>query len=300
VFGPGVAESLQPVGAPPKVQVFEEGRDPKVALSLATAAGAERNAVITVGLRMGPQAAIPPLEFSVSFKIEKPKGDNADADKEKRSAPASDAAGALVLAKVGSVALSAQQMGAPPKELVDKFGKLKGSEVSFRLAQNGAVHGMTRKLAKGAEEDLNLVLGLLADAIGGLIPTLPDKPVGAGAYWMVTDRLTAVGTNLLRYRVFRVQKVDAAGASLSVEIRQYATDSKIEPIGLPKDLHVGIEQLESQGKAEMDVLPGEFLPDHGSLNLRFAARLAQSDQPSRRMIIQMENTGSIALASKSK
>ena len=40
---------------------------------------------------------------------------------------------------------------------------LKGSEVAVRLTQNGAVHGMTRKLAKGAEEDLNLVLGLLAD-----------------------------------------------------------------------------------------------------------------------------------------
>ena len=121
----------------------------------------------------------------------------------------------------------------------------------------------------------------LGDALAGLTTPLPVKPVGVGGYWMATDRCVSyLGLEVLRYRVFRVEKIEQGKATLTAELRQYATSDEADLGSMAPGQKLGIERFESSGKEKLEWAAGGFLPIHGetSVRMQMLARVSAAGQ----------------------
>lgn len=286
VFKAGEADRAAARGSRPKLQLLADGADPKTTLALALEPGATQVASITVGMRQGPQRQLPTLTFKIAFEIDKGKDDKG------KSAPA------RVVGKVKSVTPDPAQKASMPKELLDALDKLKGSEVRFTLGPDGGASDFSQSLAKGADPQLDLMLRSVVDALSLLVLPLPAKPVGQGAYWMITDRAASSGMDVVRYRVVHVQSIDKSGASLTLETREYAADDRFD-MPVADGPKVSLEQLDMQGKGTADVAPTGFLPIKGELEKRMQARL-KGPQQGRPMMLQVDTTAKLAPAAAAK
>lgn len=294
VFAKGVADTLHAKSAPAKVELLSEGGEPRI--RLVRAIDGEQKVAVSVSVRLGPQSAMPTIDFGLAIKPEKAKADakgegkNAKGEGEP-AAPAADAEGLRVVAKVASAGLGASQPGAVPKELGEAIAKLKGSQIRYTLGPTGAASDYAYELPKGAPPELEASLRALADAVSAMTPALPDKAVGAGAYWMVTDRTTSFGIDVVRYRVFRVEKLAGEDVSLTLEARQYAADERrVELAGAPPGLNPAIELFQSQGKGALSFGAKTIVPPEAHVNQRVQAVLRTSQG---RMPMQVDMTAEI-------
>jgi hypothetical protein len=140
-------------------------------------------------------------------------------------------------------------------------------------------------------------LGGLVDALSSFMAPVPDKPVGAGAYWMVTDRVASSGLDVVRYRVLRVQSVEKAGASLTLDTRKYAADARFAlPVAGP-DAKLVMDQFDAQGKGALSLVPTAWLPHDGELTERMAVKLKPMEGDPRQMALQIESTARLAAPS---
>jgi hypothetical protein len=300
VFTPGAADRMQPRSATSKVELLGEGSEPRVSLA-PKLDGAEQKLKLTVALRTA-QSGLPTIDFALAIKAEKPKeGDKPKEGEAPKPAPAKDAGLVPMVAKVTSASLAPAQPGQVPKEAGDAISKIKGSAVRWQVNRDGAATGWNVELAKGAHAELEIALRAAADALASMHVPVPAKPVGVGAYWMVSDRANSTGIDVVRYRVMRVEKVDEKAIKLSIELRQYAADPKIEFFFVPKNADVVAEHFESQGKGSVELSPGGAYPNAGDLSQRLQAKLRPSQAPAgqqgqqqRGMMIQAETAAKIS------
>ena len=152
-----------------------------------------------------------------------------------------------------------------PKDLGDQLAKLKGSEIRYLLSPQGVISESAITLAKGADANLELIVRQLVEAVGLLTPPLPSKPVGVGAYWMATDRLTSAVVDVVRYRVFRVEKIEKDRATLNLEVRQYVAKSEVDAGGGQK---LSAVQFDSLGKGKVDWTAAGLMPARGEGQVR--------------------------------
>ncbi|WP_438028370.1 hypothetical protein [Sorangium sp. So ce233] len=301
VFSPQAAAAALPKDMPYKIEVVDEGSEPRTRLVPKIDPKSEQKLNITLGLRMGGPQGMPNLDLGVSLKAEKP----ADKPKEAASAaaPAASAAPTKVIAKVTSATLASMSIGGPPKELADALAKLKGSALHYDLSPANVVSNQKPELAKDADPGLQPLLAALGEAIALVTPPLPDKPVGAGAYWMVTDRAVASGAQLpvLRYRVFKIEKVEGDVVSLSIDTRQYAEGADLKLPGPNGDVTLTIDRLESSGKGTLAWSPSSFAPGTADASQRLQALLVppgasgqQGAPGAQRSVAQVELTAKFA------
>lgn len=250
VFAPGMADKAQAAGAPAKFALLEPGKEPRVRLVSAPAEEQKETVSLTVRLNGG---AIP-VEYALGLKIDRPKDEKKD-DK-KTDGPKS----VRVVGKVLGVSLSPQL----PRELSDKLGKLKGTELHYSLGPDGGAGDLGFTMAKDADPALGeVVVKGLVEAIGVGMPPLPKDPVGLGGYWMVTNRASSF-TDVVRYRVYKVEKLDKDAATLSVDVRQYATRDDAD-LGGQK---ISILRFDSTAKGKIDWTAAGLLPVRGDTSQR--------------------------------
>ncbi|WP_437679908.1 hypothetical protein [Sorangium sp. So ce131] len=300
---PGAAAAL-PKDAPYKIEIIAEGGEPRAQLAAKIDPKSEQKLNVTLGLRMGGPQGLPNLELGVTLKTDKPKegagaaGAAAGAAGAAAGAAATGAAATKVIAQVTSATLASMSPGGPPKELVDVLGKLKGSSVRYDLSPANVASNFKPELPKDADPGLEPVLEALGEAIGLLTPALPDKPVGAGAYWMVTDRAVVSGAGLpvLRYRVFKLDKIEGDTVSLSVDTRQYAEGADLRLPGPNGDVTMTIDRVESSGKGALSWSPSRFVPATGDVSQRLQALLVPpgGQQAAQRSVAQVELTAKLA------
>lgn len=293
IFEPDAAAKAHPVGAPPKVEMLGEGAEPRASLAAKIEPGATRKVVLTLGLRA--QAPID-VALGVTFKVDKPKDEKkagADAKKAAGDAPkkageeASAHSGQLVVGKVTSV--NASSRGASTDELSKIFEKMSGSQIRFLEQPDGSANGFSHELAKGADPGLDSALQALEEAMSIMIAPLPSKPVGVGGYWMVTDRARTAGIEVVRYRVYRVTKIEGSQVSLSMELRQYSTEASMPMPGGQKDAGaLTLERFESRGKGDVTWGPGTFLPSTGDVSSQLQGLIIPPGQPNQRGQVQTE------------
>lgn len=267
VLGSDGALRAHAPGAPPKLELLSEGSEPRVSLMPKLGEGGEQKRVFSIILR----AQIPiNIDINVAFKADK-------ADK-KKPKPAGEAGAAeeapsaqAYTGKVESAAASSQ-LGVPP-DLAKALEKLKGSEIRFTLRPDGTASDFSQELAKDADKGVESVLGALSESMQALLSPVPLKPVGAGGYWMVTDRASSAAGEMVRYRVFRVESVDGDKAKLSLEIRQYAASATLNvAVGAQnQNMDLPIDRFESRGKGELTRGAGSFLPLSGEVQSQTAA-----------------------------
>jgi hypothetical protein len=268
VFPPGRADHDAPPNAAPKVELFGDGTEPR--LQLAYDKFDDQKMALSVSVRVGPQSVLPSVDLDLEVRADK-KGDKKDKkddgkkdkkdkkDDGKKDKPAEpEAEGAKLAMKVANATLSKEQLGNVPKEVGEAIGKLKGSELRFVLTPDGRVANMGAALGKDAAAELEVVLRSLGESMSIAIAPLPKKPVGVGGYWMVSDRtMTSRGMDVVRYRVFKVEKVDGQKAILSVDTREYAAAGALDFGAKGK---ATIERFESQGKSSISMSGGLPVP----------------------------------------
>jgi hypothetical protein len=293
IFAPGAANAAHPPNTPAKVEVLGEGSDPKIALALSPKD--EQRAVLSVSVRLGPQSALPSIDFGLLFKLDKPKA------KDDKSKGDSDKAGPVqVIATVAAATLAKEQPGQLPKELADAIAKLKGTEIRYQLTPEGAIVNLTATLSKDSDDPGNPGLkGLTETTIKALTETitlmtvpLPQKPLGVGGYWMVTDRSASVGVEVVRYRVFKVEKIEQGHATLSLTTRQYAAKGEID-LGAASNGVLPFDRFESQGKGSIEWTAGALLPPNSQVLQGLAAQAGgPKGGPARGLQIEMSSKSS--------
>jgi hypothetical protein len=287
VFTPAGAAAALPRDRSHTIEVISDGGEPRVKLAAPIDVKGERRLSATLGLRMGGPQGLPNLDLGLRLKADKPK---------EGAAKAADAgASALTItARVTSATLASMSLGGPPRELSDLIGALKGSSIRYELSPENRASGFRFELAKGVDPGLQPLLEALGEGIGLLTPPLPDKPVGAGAYWMVTDRASASGARLpvLRYRVYKLEKLEGSTASITMDTRQYADGPDMKLPGGGREMTLTIDRLDSSGKGSIRWSAGAFAPLAADVSQRLQALLVPpgSRQAAQGSVVQVELT----------
>jgi hypothetical protein len=277
VFGPGLADKTLPPGAPAKIEILGEGSGATVTLAV-PAAGTKQKIAFTVAARMAG-GAMPTLTYALGLEASKPK----DATEPVR-----------VLGKVSAVSVPPEQAGMIPEDLKKELAKLKGTEVSYVLEANGAAHDFAYKLPKGADA-LDTPVRAMVETLSMLTVVAPGKPLGQGGFWMVTDRGTSLGAEVLRYRLYTITGVSGGDVELTVKTRQYATSASISlPMG-DVPTRVDLAQYESQGEGKVKAVAGMLISPTGDIVQTTAMRLMKGSQQS---MAQVEVTANLAAPPK--
>jgi hypothetical protein len=301
MFPPGGADRAHAPGAPPKVELMGDGSEPRLQLG-ATRPEGKQEAVLVVAVSSGKQQALPPLALRLSIgpRADKKKAAGADlagaAAKPKGEAVevAAPPGETLIIAEITEAAVAGMPAGQIPPQLGEAIAKLKGSTVSWPLGPTGPGR-IDHKLAAGAEEGLDIALEAVEESLGALLVPTPDKPVGEGATWMVTDRTSSMGIDGVRYRFVKVEDVDGDRATLGVTIRKYAASDRLDlPLG-PQMSTASLDAIDAQGKSTIKLVPRTWVPDEGEVSSRLMAQLAppggknpQAQQPQQRAQVQLE------------
>lgn len=294
VFSPSAAAAALPRDTPYKIEVISDGAEPRIQLAAKLDPKAEQKLNVTLGLRGGgPQA--PPLDLGMSLKAEKPKE---GAQKPGEGAAAPSAPAVTITATLQSATLASLSLAGPPKQIADELAKLRGSSVRYELSPANVASNFKVNVAKGADPGTASLLAALGEALGALTPPLPDKPVGLGAYWMVTDRVVASGVELpvVRYRVFKIEKMEGDLVSFSVMTRQYAEGADMKLPGPKGDVTLTIDRFESSGKGALTWSASTFAPAAGDLSQRLQALLVPpgGQRTAPRSVVEVELTAKLA------
>jgi hypothetical protein len=296
-FPPGGADKAQPGGAPAKVEVLSDGVEPRVAL--VTAPPGEQQARVLAGYRVaGQQANLPPFDFTLSIKAEKAKG------KDDKPEPQP------IVAKIVSVQIPGLG-GKLPKELTDGLDKLKGGEIRYKLTPDGAMLDVTTSMPKDKDKGpgpeiaplLDLAMRGLVEAVTLATVPLPKKPVGVGGYWIATDRGTTFGIDVVRYRVFKVQKIDKDQVTLSVDTRQYAVSSEIDLGAIVQNQKIVADRFDSQGKGTITWVANQTIPTSSETSQRTTVTIGggPKGQPKGGLQVELQTkTGEAEKADKKK
>jgi hypothetical protein len=298
IFPKGAADVAHAANAPPKLELVGDGQDPKVQLH-AAAAPDSQILPVRVSLKLG-QEALPPLDVTLHLgppgsapapepskdakpgKDAKPKpAATASASASPSSAPVAEpppAPGADRPMTVTILAVSVAGAGATeiPKQLQEILDVMKGGTIDFTMTKTGPSR-FSRKFATTPEASalqlLDLEFGAIEDTLTAMYTPAPPKPVGKDAFWMVTDRRASYGSDVVRYRLFRVVQVEGDVATLSIEQRQYAADDKstlLPALGMPDAVMAayGVD-----GKGVTQVAPKALWPTQGLLQQRIVAQV---------------------------
>lgn len=274
VFGPGMADKEAPKGGAPKITLGGEGSEPRQ--KLGPGKPTKLTGTIQVALQSDPrQGAIPVL---ISLAVEPKKAEGKDAP---------EGAQQVVVRVTGA------KVDAPgvPKEMDDQVAKVKGSKLEYTLSPNGTPGPLKVTATKGAPEDF---LRSLSDALVLLSIPYPDKPLGAGGFFMVTSRDELMGMDLVTYRMVKVKEVTPESVTLDVNTKRYSASRTLELPGMPPEMDKNLFQFEAMSEGTVRLPLGAVLPTQGEINSVLAAQFAGPD-PKRRPAIQLQSRAQLDL-----
>lgn len=271
IFGPGEADKAAAKGGPAALTLGSDGAEPRVQLGPAPKPGAKRSGTIDLTSQSDPQQGGIPMQFALTLEAFKPKAE-ADAG---ASAPTQ------VVAKVTGAKINAPGV---PAEFLAKVAKLKGARVEYQVGADGAASNARVEFPKGLDSGLREFVQALSDLLLGVAVPFPSKPVGVGAYWMVTSRDVLMGLDVVSYRLVKVEKVEGGVVSLSLNIKRYAASPAFEIDGLPPDAPKVMAEFRGQSEGKLSVAVGEAFPMSGEVQSLMGAALGAADAKQRPMV----------------
>jgi hypothetical protein len=277
VFEQGQADARHGKGAPIKIQLGSPGAEPKYAIG--PGAGDVKGPFkIIVSVHTGPRAALPTVDLALAVKMDKPKDKLSDGGV---ALPA-------IIAKVDKATLSAAQPGQVPAGTDKEIAKLNGSVMRIVPAAAGGAGDIELTVAKDVSAELKFVLFGAADALYSWDVAVPGVPVGVGAAWIAESRNKFSGVDVVTYRLYKVKSIDKDGASLDVEMRQYAASAQDSIEGLPPG---GLQQFDSTSHGTMKLTAGETLASQADFDQR-RTMLVQDGQ--RMLTVQLQTEAKIS------
>lgn len=274
VFAPGAADKEAPKGAPPKLTLGGEGSEPRQ--QLGPSKPTKLTGTIQVALQSDPRQGAVPVLLSLTVDPKKAEG---------KDKPAG--------AQLVTVRVTGAKVDAPgvPKEMDDQVAKVKGSKVEYTLLPNGATSAIKVEATKGAPDDF---VRSLSDALALLTMPYPDKPLGAGGFFMVTSRDELMGMDLVTYRMVKVKEVTPEGVTLDVNTKRYAASRTLELPGMPPEMDKNLFQFDAMSEGTVRLPLGAVLPTQGEISSVLAAQFAAPD-PKRRPTIQLQSRAQLDL-----
>jgi hypothetical protein len=299
VFEPGAADKEMPRGAAPRITLGSEGTEPRVQLgAMQPKPGFKRNMTVQLLMRSGRQG-MPPLDFAFTLQAQKPKAAAPAGAEGAQPAPAPAAAATdqvSVSATVQSVRVAPSQAMGIPKELEQELAALKGSKVDFTIQPNGAGDGFRYTLSKTADPGLENALRTFAETLATVTLPYPNKPVGKDAFWMATSRESAIGVDVVAYRMVKVESVDGDKVKLSINTKRYAVDKTFDLPELPKDTKFTLDEFQSVGEGKYEVSKDVPFPMSGELTLQLLAALIPENQPDQRAQVESRTRAAFNLS----
>lgn len=282
VFAPGAADKEAARGSLPKITLGSEGAAPKLLLGPGKSPK-KLSGTIQIALQADPrQGAIPVL---LDLTIE-PKKTEAAAEGDK---PVSQ----LVNVRINGAKIDAPGV---PKDLDAQIAKLKGSKLEYSILPGGAGAGFRFDVPKGAPDDFRDVVRSLSDALALLTMPYPDKPLGAGGFFMVTSRDELMGLDLVTYRLVKVKQVTAEGATLDVSTKRYAATRTFDFPGLPPDVDKNLAEFQATSEGTVELPLGALLPTKGQISSVLAAQLGAADvNVKQRPMLQLQTRAQLDL-----
>lgn len=270
VFAPGAADKEIARGALPKLTLGSDGAEPRVKLGVGKSP-AKMSGTIQIALQADPRQGAIPVLLNLSVEPKK-----AEAAKE----------GDAPVSQPVSVRITGAKIDAPsvPKDLDEQLAKLKGSKVEYSILPSGAGAGYRFDVSKGAPEEFKDVVRSLSDALAMLTMPYPDKPLGAGAYFMVTSRDDFQGIDLVTYRMVKVKQVTAETATLDVSTKRYAASRNVDFPGLPPDIEKNLAEFQANSDGTVELGVGALLPGKGQVSSVLVASIGAQNSKQRGML----------------
>lgn len=281
VFAPGAADREAARGSMPKITLGSEGADPKRQLG-PSKSPAKLSGTISIAVQADPRAGTIPIQLGLSIES-------------KKTEAAKDAAAGPVSLPV-SVKITSAKIDAPgaPKELNDQLAKLKGSKVEYSILPSGAGAGFRLDVSKGSPDEFKDVVRSLSDVLSLLTIPYPDKPLGAGGFFMVTSRDDLMGLDLVTYRMIKVKEVTPEGVTLDVNTKRYAAARTVDFPGLPPEVDKTLAEFQASSDGSVQYPFGALMPTQGSLSSMLVAQLGAKD-PKQRAVLQLQSRATLDL-----
>jgi hypothetical protein len=282
IFGPGEADKAAAKGSPAALTLGSDGAEPRVQLGPAPKPGSRRSGTVDLATQSDPQQGAIPIQLGLTLEALKPKSEG-DA-----GAPALT----QIVAKVTSAKINAPSV---PADLSQAVSKLKGSRVEYQVAADGAASNVHSEIPKGVDPGYRDPIQALSDLLVGLTLPFPSKPVGVGAYWMVTSRDIVMGLDVVSYRLIKVEKIEGSAVSLSLNTKRYAASPAFDLEGLPPDAPRVMAEFRSQSEGKLTVSPGEGFPQSSEIQSMIGAALGAADAKQRPMV-QVQSRATLTLS----
>ena len=281
IFGPGEADKAAAKGSAVALTLGSDGAEPRVLLGPAPKPGTKRSGSVDLATQSDPQQGAIPIQFTLTVEAVKPKADT----------DAGAATAIQVVTKITGAKINAPGV---PAELTAAVGKLKGSRVEYQVGPDGAASNLHTEIAKGVDPGFRDPVQALSDLLIGVALPFPTKPVGVGAYWMVTSRDVLMGLDVVSYRLVKVEKVEGGVVSLSLNTKRYAASPAFELEGLPPDAPKVMAEFRAQSEGKLTVGAGEAFPKTCELQTMIGAALGAADVKQRPMV-QVQTRATLTL-----
>lgn len=264
IFAPGAADKALAKGAPAQLTLGSDGAAPRVQLGPAAKPGSKRTGSIEIATQNDPRQGAIPISLALTIEAQKPKGDS-DA-----GAPAFT----QMVAKVSGATINAPGV---PAEIAASVAKLKGSHVDYQVTPDGAGSNFRFDASKAADPAFRDAVHSLSNVLAVLTVPFPSKPVGVGAYWMVTSRDVVMGLDVVSYRLIKVEKVEGTLVTLDLNTKRYAASPAFNVEGLPPEVPHRMVEFHASGEGKLTISAGEAFPKAGQLESVMAAALGAPD-----------------------
>lgn len=249
IFEPGAADAQVRVSDPPKITLGSEGSTPRLKLGGEIKGGEKRLVTLKLALDIG--ASQLPVDLTLALETK------------------ADVGAMKVSAKITAASLAAEAGSSP--EAKAAFGSLKGSEISYFVAPNGAPSRFGYKASSAKGAGLIQVLIAAKDALASIVQPFPDKAVGAEALWMVTARQGVWDLDMVTYQMVKVKEVSGDTATLSIDSKRYAASPSFVTPFVQADAPLSLYRFEAPGQAQITLRTGDFFPVSASVSGHVAA-----------------------------
>ena len=113
---------------------------------------------------------------------------------------------------------------------------------------------------------------------------------------MTTSRESAIGVEVVAYRMVKVEGVDGSKVKLSVNTKRYAVDKNFDLPELPRDTKFTLDEFQSVGEGNYEVNKDVPFPSSGELTLNLLAALIPANQPDQRAQVESRTRAAFNLS----
>lgn len=229
ILTPAEADKLLANGARARVRLLDPGKEPLAKVAYAPTKGDSSplrldftmKIAITAAGQATPGIIVPPQAVDVDMTTE-------DVD---------DSSGALVAMLLRKITIAPKD--GIDQETADTLTKqlegVRGYALRERVSAHGAASDFKVEVPESGPKGAEQLLATLNTTFRGMIPPLPEEPIGTGAKWQVLSRDDSSGTSLVELDDYTLKDRSGSRLTLDLQGRQLAASDKIKlPTGVPE------------------------------------------------------------------